>query len=1673
MQKEILVNENLRETIKIYSKMAEYLKEMESNLLKEKNSLDWEVKGKAKINSEIEQIRKEIKEFHKLNIEISEYITFTLDNFKKVDQLMARKIDVMYKSIIDIMIKSIATSITGGFVKEIFNPKTYSNIKDWFNNMRNNAGSNDIDTGKSIGCGDPVNIATGNFITRKIDLNIGGYNPIAFSRFYNSIDNYKGSMGYGWHHSYEIFIEKKEEDIYIIVFSDGRIEEYTKDYKKFTTIPGNRNEFTYNSEEKRFELKYPEGKKLYFNAETLKLTSIIDSNNNETKLVYKNNLKFVNNECGSLEFKYNNEGLLEEIEDHSGRFIKYSYDDMLLTSITDVDGNISKYEYDKERRIHKIFGSDDKIKLINNYDKLGRTIEQITADGIKTIYNYDEQNSKNTFIEKNGMKVTYIKDDRNRIKETIYDNGSEKTVMDDNNRIIEKTDKNGNAYKYSYYENGNVKTEINPLGYKKIYEYNSLNKITKIIKSDGSLYKYMYDKKGNLVQVVDTLDRKTKMEYNEKGQVVVLIRPDKSKVIFEYDKKGNVVEVEDACGYISKFSYDKLNRVKTIVKPEGNTMAFKYTGKSKTTSIKMPDGNTIERKYNERDLLIEEKDIDDLVTYYKYDDMENLIEIRYPNGRIKGYEYNEIGNLSKEKRYDGNTIEYKYDQYGNIVEVIDPEGYRTRYKYDKVGNVIKSTDRRNNNKYFKYDALNRLIEIKNAKYKKTKYSFDLNGNLISILNALDYEYKNIYDTESQLKISQNPEGYKIEYNYDLMGRVKSVKNQKGAVTYYEYDKNGNLIKIIKPDKTVEKFEYNKNNKVVKYTNDIGHIVSYSYDIMERLERVTNVEGNSKFFKYDKKGRIIKVVDEKKNKTCYNYDIAGNLVEVIDANGHSIKYVYDILNNLSEVHRYGEMSDETINRMYEGVNTFKKPEEYITKYVYNKRDQIVKEINPSGFVTEYKYDEEANLVSKTDREGFNTTYEYDSLNNLKRIKYSDEKQVDYEYDDLNRVVSMTDWLGENKFELDSIGRITKLKDYKDRILEYGWSQTNEREYLIYPNGSKVDYKYDEMGKIKEVTGLDETTKYEYDSIGRIKKQILPNNIETNYEYEFSRLSKINSFRNGKIINNRKFEYDVLGNKTHIEANGEDTFYNYDNLNQLIEEKKPENTITKYFYDTLGNRARIEDWINTIKPDITEYSYDNNEHLIDIKGKRTNLFGCDEFLQNGVQMEYDKRGNLTKALTGSTTIAKLFFDETNKLSQFYDSYGKKNEFVYDGYARRVKSNSDDYLCDITKTYNSILQMNDSKYIYGNDISPIMEYSEGMNRYYINDELGSPVQIITDELNKESQEFDVFGETNGNNLFGFTSYQKDNSELLYGQARYYMPEIGRFISEDIIKGNLINPQSTNLTTYCTNNPLRFIDPSGNVPQPTPTPTPNTQPTPGPNPRPNKCGEFDNYQNEAIVISGNYYEGGGYSYGQFIDPSIKQIKDWKQEGRENITWIVVNDGRDIEDLKDTAAKLGVNIEIVNNQEEIFDYMNNGQDREKIQIDRMSIFSHGVPGELALGYSGKEELNINIEELQKANISDKAFTDDVYTEFYSCNAGTESGGTSFAQEWVDKIGGTAKGVKDGTTTYKHIHEGRSFSGTIHNWFERHGGVNYDESGSVNYPKASNGVEWYKYEKNSLPKKID
>jgi RHS repeat-associated protein len=108
-----------------------------------------------------------------------------------------------------------------------------------------------------------------------------------------------------------------------------------------------------------------------------------------------------------------------------------------------------------------------------------------------------------------------------------------------------------------------------------------------------------------------------------------------------------------------------------------------------------------------------------------------------------------------------------------------------------------------------------------------------------------------------------------------------------------------------------------------------------------------------------------------------------------------------------------------------------------------------------------------------------------------------------------------------------------------------------------------------------------------------------------------------------------------------------------------------------------------------------------------------------------------------------------------------------------------------------------------------------------YVLRDRLGSASVVLNDTGGTVGDtRYDPFGETretNGSLLTDrlFTDQREMTGLGLYHfGARFYSPELGRFIQPDTLVPDPGNPQSFNRFSYVNNNPINFTDPSGNRP-------------------------------------------------------------------------------------------------------------------------------------------------------------------------------------------------------------------------------------------------------------------
>jgi RHS repeat-associated protein len=204
-------------------------------------------------------------------------------------------------------------------------------------------------------------------------------------------------------------------------------------------------------------------------------------------------------------------------------------------------------------------------------------------------------------------------------------------------------------------------------------------------------------------------------------------------------------------------------------------------------------------------------------------------------------------------------------------------------------------------------------------------------------------------------------------------------------------------------------------------------------------------------------------------------------------------------------------------------------------------------------------------------------------------------------------------------------------------------------------------------------------------------------------------------------------------------------------------------------------------------------------------------------------YDENGNMT-SMTNSCGTTNYTWDARNRLVGISgykpDCTALTASFKYDALGRRtektINGRTIQYLYDgldiVQEIENSVVSANYVRTL--NIDEPLARIkADGTVRYYQRDGLWSII-ALTDEggVVRTQYSYDPFGAVSitgeqSENPFQYTGRENDNTGLYYYRARYYSPELQRFVSEDPIgfAGGI------NFYVYVGNNPIKFTDPLG----------------------------------------------------------------------------------------------------------------------------------------------------------------------------------------------------------------------------------------------------------------------
>ena len=198
-------------------------------------------------------------------------------------------------------------------------------------------------------------------------------------------------------------------------------------------------------------------------------------------------------------------------------------------------------------------------------------------------------------------------------------------------------------------------------------------------------------------------------------------------------------------------------------------------------------------------------------------------------------------------------------------------------------------------------------------------------------------------------------------------------------------------------------------------------------------------------------------------------------------------------------------------------------------------------------------------------------------------------------------------------------------------------------------------------------------------------------------------------------------------------------------------------------------------------------------------------------------YDADGNMEK-IPLSDALTAASFDSRNRLTQVGNTV-----YRYDAENQRIAVDATRYVINPQAVLSQVLVKTapdgtPTYYVYG--LGLIGEETNGNYQAYHYDLRGSTVALtnsvgtVVDRFQYSAFAQLVNHEGSSDTPFlynGRDGVMTDTNGLYYMRARYYSPEIRRFVNQDVLLGNVGDGQSLNRYAYVTGNPIMRIDPLG----------------------------------------------------------------------------------------------------------------------------------------------------------------------------------------------------------------------------------------------------------------------
>ncbi|MBU4333403.1 MAG: hypothetical protein KKD07_03070, partial [Candidatus Omnitrophica bacterium] len=900
---------------------------------------------------------------------------------------------------------------------------------------------------------------------------------------------------------------------------------------------------------------------------------------------------------------------------------------------------------------------------------------------------------------------------------------------------------------------------------------------------------------------------------------------------YVYDLNGNLIEQTDAKGQSISFAYDELNRL--LSKTDGGDISVAYTyddlangfAKGKLTRVDY-QGGSAEFEYDELGREIQStKSIGgkDYVVERQYDDLNNLKEIIYPDGSKVFYKYNNIGQIesvsNEEKSFDQHTrlINETQNERKNVWEQI-VHFYTDWFEPNVLG--IREAQAME----ILFAPAAPTIESAEARNKEVELTWRCSRVNFNVSYTIKYgTIRGYYDTVVKI----NDIGKR---SYIVDGLTNGVKYYfvMTAINPAGESRNSNRVTAI------PQFPQNQAPNVdagldieITLPDNVNLYGVVSDDELPEPPAKTNVQ-----WSHVSGAGVVTFADRAISNTTATFSEAGTYVLRLTANDgelNSSDELTIIVNSelqKNQVPILNAIGDKIVNEN----------EMLSFAIIANDLDGDVvtyKAMNlPAGAIFDTST-QEIDWMPTFDQSG-----EYAGV----LFEVTDGKDIAFEeivitVENVNRAPEKLTAKAISTSRIDltwelsiDVPVVAAYRVYRDGVIV---AETNELNYsdiglrvetqYVY-NITAIDAAQNESllsGDVIVLTlgtpEIDDTlivVDVDYNVMGQAVKIMYGSGTVENYEYDdlsFRLIRKYTDSSAGEILQDLNYKYDAVGNIVSIidNVNTATQSFKYDEINRLIEARGESYESKDFVYDEIGN---------IIEKDGKSYYYGEGgagPHAVTL-------------LSDGATFTYDENGNMQSRQLGAGGDLTIYsYDSENRLIEVEKNSSLLASYAYDGDGGRTRQATDNGQKTIVYV-GSLYEKNGNENYGTNTVflgsQRVAAVTNGLTYYYHADHLGG-TNILTDSAGekKEKIEYLPFGEINeyAYEKFGsdeevaklyFTGKRKDDETgLYYYGARYYDPEWGRFITADSLVQDPVNPITLNRYSYCGNNPIVRVDPTG----------------------------------------------------------------------------------------------------------------------------------------------------------------------------------------------------------------------------------------------------------------------